>query len=494
MRIDKKREMIIFSAIFIIVLGSLVFLFPYSGDDWAWGSSIGVERLENLFRDYNGRYLGNIVVLILTRSNILRTVVITLTLYGLIYLGRKYIVEENTKITGIYLMALLLVFMPRDVWMQSVVWTAGYSNYVISMLLIFIYFIYTKKIFKEEVPVFKNTFIIPLFILGIATTLFVEHVTLYCVAMGIFVIIFTKIRFKKIYATNISYLVGSIFGTFLMFSNGAYSKIAEGTETYRSIPKSGGFITKAFESYFKVVYKQLAYNNVVLNIAMAIIIVVIAMKFIDMGKERAILAKGIMFIIVAYATYSTIGVLNPEWKMLLKYTDVFNGIFSIVYYLALIGAGILFIENAEQKRKTLFLLGSLAILVGPLFFVNPIGPRCFFGNYIIFILIVAEFFEIAIGTKKSNGLKTVMIGMIGVQMIFLFSVYGYIYKINNERLKAVKIGIETKQEEIIIPKLPYKKYVWTGDPFSFWTDRFKLFYSIPEEVKVKTVELKAWKK
>lgn len=68
--IDKKRA--VFYSILIFFLIALCYCFPYTGDDWAWGSSIGIERYNNFFKGYNGRYLGNIMVMILTRSQVLK--------------------------------------------------------------------------------------------------------------------------------------------------------------------------------------------------------------------------------------------------------------------------------------------------------------------------------------------------------------------------------------------------------------------------------------
>ena len=35
-----------------IILIFLCWMFPYTGDDWAWGSSIGIERLNTWFDNY----------------------------------------------------------------------------------------------------------------------------------------------------------------------------------------------------------------------------------------------------------------------------------------------------------------------------------------------------------------------------------------------------------------------------------------------------------
>ena len=44
------------------LIAILCYLFPYTGDDWAWGSKIGIDRLNNWFENYNGRYVGNLIV------------------------------------------------------------------------------------------------------------------------------------------------------------------------------------------------------------------------------------------------------------------------------------------------------------------------------------------------------------------------------------------------------------------------------------------------
>ena len=47
----------IFLITILIMLFILSYIFPYTHDDWAWGTSIGVERLTSLFKDYNhGRF------------------------------------------------------------------------------------------------------------------------------------------------------------------------------------------------------------------------------------------------------------------------------------------------------------------------------------------------------------------------------------------------------------------------------------------------------
>ena len=60
----KKHKYVVICFILLLLL---CFLFPYSHDDWAWGSQIGIDRLNSFFNNYKGRYASNLLVIILTR-------------------------------------------------------------------------------------------------------------------------------------------------------------------------------------------------------------------------------------------------------------------------------------------------------------------------------------------------------------------------------------------------------------------------------------------
>ena len=91
----KSSETGIFVFLFI-----LSYYFPYSNDDWVWGSKIGIERFENGFKDYNGRYLGNLLVILLTRSNIFKALLMTITYFGIGYFIKK-IVNKKCSIVPV---------------------------------------------------------------------------------------------------------------------------------------------------------------------------------------------------------------------------------------------------------------------------------------------------------------------------------------------------------------------------------------------------------
>lgn len=70
------RKLLILYGLIFIGFAALIYLVPYSHDDWAWGCEVGLERLRTNFEAYNGRYMGNYMILLLTRSELLRVLVI----------------------------------------------------------------------------------------------------------------------------------------------------------------------------------------------------------------------------------------------------------------------------------------------------------------------------------------------------------------------------------------------------------------------------------
>ena len=66
---------------FIYIAAFVVFLYigykvPYCHDEWQWGLDERIELMKNGFKDYNGRYLGDLLALLVTRSVLAKAVVL----------------------------------------------------------------------------------------------------------------------------------------------------------------------------------------------------------------------------------------------------------------------------------------------------------------------------------------------------------------------------------------------------------------------------------
>ncbi len=113
-KVNRRRVLTIAAA--LICVGALMYCVPLSLDDWAWGGKIGIERFETMFKGYNGRYLGNFLILAMSRSKILRVAVMTLVTVSIPLIISKYVNSKKRFILFSRLFCFLLFrqkYMPR---------------------------------------------------------------------------------------------------------------------------------------------------------------------------------------------------------------------------------------------------------------------------------------------------------------------------------------------------------------------------------------------
>ena len=222
----KNNKIYLMLLLFFAILG---FLFPYVADDWFWGTGWGLHQLKLGFSEVNGRWIGNILVIILTRSRILRSLAVGIVMTGIIYMINCFKSHKKNNILFTFI-AIMTVSMP--IFKETIAWTSGFVNYVVvNFFLILTLFLNKDLFFKKKIEFKKHIWIL-LFFLGIINSLFMENVTLFNLALSIFFIIFDIIKEKKVHKEHISFLVGSIIGTTIMFINPVYFSIFNSKDIY----------------------------------------------------------------------------------------------------------------------------------------------------------------------------------------------------------------------------------------------------------------------
>ena len=315
------------------LIAILCYLFPYTGDDWAWGSKIGIDRLNNWFENYNGRYVGNLIVLAMTRSNLLKAVIMSFCLTGIVALC-EYIFKRKWVF---YVSCVALVLIPKLIFRQAVVWTAGYANYVTSMFFTLLFIAYVYPIFQETMPRRKVWHCLPLFVLAVINALIVEHLTIYNVVLACGVLVYTICVHRKVVASHVAYLIGSVAGAAYMFSNSAYHTIANNQDQYRQMAE-GGVISRAFDNYVNEIAKHLCLNNCWMNLAIVIVCAMIYKKiYSDVNKNRsALLAKICLIVMAGFTTWSLLSSFGISTFAKQNRLLYFEAAFVAAYMIALI--------------------------------------------------------------------------------------------------------------------------------------------------------------
>lgn len=501
MRSIKKIKKVRYILCFLLLF-ALCWLFPYSGDDWWWGSSAGLENLENHFEGYNGRYFGNLVVLALTRSNLLKSAVMALCLTGILWL----IPRMTNQCWAFYLIALLLLCIPREIAQQAIYWTSGFSNYVVSTVLTFCYVFFVYWIFDDPDKVdsvkLGQSWLqgLVFFVIGLCGAMIMEYMTLLNLAIGAFVLVFVFYRFRRILIQHVCYFAGTVGGTILMFSNSAYAAAFSGSGgQYQQVPHAlKEFVYQALENYFQVIYRQFYWNNLALNLAILIAMVLLYLYLFRTlalaSKHQSRAALACLMVSASYWVYSALSQLVIENEVQVSSLCLAEGIFTLAAGVSLIVFSLIAAKLTHKTEKILFLICCILVMVVPLFFIAPIGPRCFFATYVFFLLFLVELLSMLpldrVGPLLRKPVKRVAQAGIAAALLFYFVVFSQIYSVNNDRIAHVRQEVSEGKTTVEIQYLPYRYLLWCSTPYedSYWSKDFKCFNDLPEEITLVPVE------
>lgn len=493
-RFAAYRKTVVFFTVLFLAFAVLKFLIPYSGDDWAWGSYEGIERLKDFFDGYNGRYLGNILVILLTRSKVLNVLVVAASMVGLCLI--PCIISGSLKYSTLILSTLLFFLMPKDIFTQSVAWTAGYANYVPPIMIVAVYFILIKNIFEDEALAYRAYLPAVTFLLGISSALFMEHVTLYSVAISFVIIAFVGIKFKKVYFTHIAYSIGSVVGCMVMFFNSAYRKIAESGDTYRSTALNDESADTVMEHINSIV-NTFFLKNLPIFVLLSIMCLILTVVYIKGNKKCGRVYASYASVTVNILCLAFLLVKNgyQPWYVFLsssnrqEITIYFFAAVAFMYCVSVLTTVLLCVKDKNAKFRMLLSLISVPLLIAPLTFVNPIGPRCFFPPLFMLMIFCTDLFNytqehINVSISLRRCINASLSVACATVFVFLLSIYSSIYTYDIKREEYLQKQIDSGATVVKMCRLPYGAFVWTGNPEnSLWAKRYKAFHGIDSEIE-----------
>ena len=497
----KKRSIVKQCAVLWLAYVCLAWLFPYTGDDWSWGSSIGLERLGSFFAGYNGRYAGNLLVLALTRSKLLDAAIMAASFCMICFLSYQY--SQDKAGSSLLLAAALYFLMPKDMWAQIAVWTAGFTNYVPSALITVAFLVLTKEITAPELSERQNSLVqdIGVFLLGLVGALFVESITVFHICLAVAVILWMFLKFRKCRRVHIAFLAGSVVGACVMFSNGAYNRIAQGEDYYRHMP--GTFRDTV---YFAVdqagnILDYIIYGNLWFCVIVTALLLCLAVWSLKSGERKKIAVLPAMIhgcsLLALWQKDAIFDVVTGRISMKALIAGFIPIAVAVLYVLSIIVMVLCFVEKGRRFRMLLPLYCAVVSLA-PLLIVDPIGPRCVFIGYFLMVVFTVDLFGYF--RRKVHLQEKVWSRLIGVvvaaQFLFYLSVFYPIHHYDLLRLDAIKQQAAEGKTEVFMCDLPNTEYVWDGTPAGeSWINKYKLFYGLGEELQLTVIpyyEMEVW--
>ena len=463
----------IFTILLFLVFCALTALFPYSGDDWTWGSNTGIERLRIFFSDHNGRYAGNLLVLLLTRNKFLDVLSMSGCYTFACWLCHRYSPYRTTS--GFLFAALLFFLMPRPIFSQAIVWTSGFVNYVPSALITASY-LYLVRHIADHQPPCDFSWKLPA-ALGFFGAMFMENITVFNICLAVAVLGYTWLKFRKIYRAHLGFFFGAILGAALVFASPVYRSIAADTDYYRSTSRTIYQAVIMATKHSQLIMDYLIYNNPLFCIIVTVLLIIAAWVGCSGSRSK----KCCFARASSFANVFTLGLIvylhfYPQALHSLSFAGgALAFILNIAYilipilYLASIVTTVYLCVPRDHQFRMLMPLYCIPVSLGPLLFVTPIGPRCVYIGYLLMMIFATDLFCYVIKHCHRVSLfhKHICTGlcvMVLLQAVLYFSIFIPIHHWDNQRTSFAKFQSEQGNPTVYVCRLPHEEYLHHSAP------------------------------
>ncbi|MBE3068556.1 MAG: hypothetical protein IMZ73_14205, partial [Chloroflexi bacterium] len=441
--------------VFFTIFASLASLFPFSGDDWNWGSPVGIDRLLSLFDGLNGRYAGNVAVLLLVRGTALTPMVTAAVVTVTIYLVLD-LTENRTRI-GYSVITFLFLGMPQGMWRQSIVWVSGFANYALATLCMLTYLRAAKRDWRQQRR--RNGSVghyALIFVFGFCSQLFMEHVSTYLVVASIVYLVAYRLEFRAFSLSGICWFVAFLSGAVVMFSNTAYRVAASSSNNYQKIASESAEsrLTHVLSKFTTVISQSAVTQNTNMNLVLVLLMCVAlaSARALTTGRKVIVWSPIAAFLVLTAVLRASYG--YASWLSLAGWL----GVAAALMLLALLATAAVVIVDGERRAILYICCGSVLMLVAPLTLVEPIGPRCFYPSYVIFLIAVSVLLKHLQGV--ANGLVSAFVPFVSVLALALlasdFWVYSVVYQASEKRLSQARAAVAEGATTVTLKRLPFK--------------------------------------
>lgn len=482
-KIDKRKLLYVLYALFYAFYLYIAICVPYVFfDDWAWGTDTGISWY--IHASQNSRFVGNALVLLLTRSVVMKNIIMSAVCFAIPVLMTRIVYYRQDRIDGGFVLIYVfsnfsLLTMPLGMWQQTYSWVSGFCNYVFGFFCVLI-FIYMFLLFSDDIKIeMKKKSIVFLCVFGVFGQLMLENYAMAVAGAGFITLVMARENKKAALMLFVSNLAGFI----IICSNKIYFSLLrdgtalDGVRTMR-YKEDGGLVSSiglCFKSRIPLLLAE--YKWLILALYIGLFLLAIKNKVkkicIIFGVVDFALLIEIVRLIILDESFFNINNFD-RILVLIIFFNIPAELFSIHK------------TNGSVRAKAgfiVFIVGFLQIL--PFAFVFEWGGRIHFGLFVCLCLLLS--------LVLAQILKTVAAKLI----IFVISVYGIvamanytvvykgIHEVTNERLSVMEEYTDGSME---LPAYSeeQKKYIWGGRKLQgLFTEYLCKFY----EVDIKAEDL-----
>ena len=468
---------------------------PYAHDDWDWGLSIGIQQL--LTANLNSRYAGNLIEIVLTRSEFMKTVVMGTILalipfFAVQLISQIHELAQESKCSLLLFMNIMMLTIPTKIWCQTIGWVAGFSNFVVSILCLIVYQLFLIRNSRESVNSIMKAVLLLFF--GCIIQLFLENITVYVMILTTAWMIWLYRKNKHFTWQQTALFLGNLIGFAVMFSSSMYTTLmstGSAVDGYRtlSFDRNAGLITILFGFFrrFAVQFPNQIWAQQTVLCEVTLLLLCFILLKTEKAKRKAawiVINVGFAAYFLYYHFYGQIQ-LPSEW-----WSNVLSAGISILYFCAVICQVFsLFGRRNVLTAELVFTWVSAPLIILPMLVISSVGPRSFLTSdlfLIEFCMLLVYALLKHFGTRERCAMAA---GCLAV-LCMLWWNYGCIYRgigaIKNEREALIESARNGETHQILMRNFPHREYLWQTEP-AYGSERvafFREFYRIPEDTKL----------
>lgn len=214
-------------ALFLLFWLALAACVPYAHDDWDWGLEQGLEQW--LTCSLNSRLVGNFFVVIMTRSVLVKVLVLGGGMFAIpLLLALLAARGDREKLLPLFLAAnAVVLLMPVNIWRQSYGWVSGFANYGVSAVLFLGWLLLIRAAFRPAPgPRHPALLAAVLPVYTAALCLFIENLSA-VVLLSVLALLVYALVVRRGRAALLLALAGAAVGCYLIFANPIYQELAD---------------------------------------------------------------------------------------------------------------------------------------------------------------------------------------------------------------------------------------------------------------------------
>lgn len=441
--------------IFIAISGFTLFI---CADDYIWFYAFSDDRLSS-YASPNGRYFTNFITRYSVQCIPAFSVFYVAVFMSLVVLIEKLVRKQHIPRPVSFLSVFILIqLIPSSIYTEIFRWISGFNNYCFAFIFTLIYLLCSFKfIFEDYKPKLYSSVLF--LIMGFFGCLCVEHLTIYNIMLCVFVVIAIYVRKKKLFLHHFCFLAGAISGAALMFSHDVYHTVAVNADELGT----RGFKTSLADTFMHIfcyVLPHFCKDFWIIHILATVVFTVFYYRNREVKKFKyAGLCIICCWLFVIYLMFTSVF----QEITILSYSMKIRAIelsFTFLYICALIYNTVIYLKFDERLRALLYLFSSI-ILTLPFAIVSPVTARCFFIEYLFWILFFLEVLFACMKRIKSSvwDVYKMILICISCSILVLFAnmnITNCLY--DHIRYKYLQEQMSSKSKVVEIMLLPYQKY------------------------------------